>query len=125
MLIFCKMLKYGLIVLLFIGVFFTRVNAFGCVKNAIKHPCKTEYITKNSKKECSCCNNTHKGCKGCSHSKCSCSVSCSTSMSFASFFETSKYNNTDFLFIEKIKFPSDTPSVLEGFHSLWLIPKIS
>ncbi len=99
-----------------------------CGKNSEKHSCKKEVPSNKTEKK-SCCNTDNskenKGCKGdCDHSKCDCSSTCSTT-SLNLFSEVAFQNNTfSYLLSKKAKFPYSSPSILDGFHSIWVIPKI-
>lgn len=123
------MKKYHIILLLFLGVIFTPLNAFACGKDAVKHSCKTEYASKKKmKSDHSCCkknDNKDKGCNGCcGHSKCGCSSTCQTSVTLPEFFTNDTLKTSDFSFIEKIKFFYTYLPVSDGFNTIWLIPKI-
>lgn len=122
------MKKYHIILLLFLGVIFTPLNAFACGKDAVKHSCKMEHSSKKSKKECCCCgkkSDKDKSSNGsCSHSKCGCSSTCQTSVTLPEFFTNYTSENSDFSFVEKIKFFYTYLPVSNGFQTIWLIPKI-
>lgn len=106
-------------------------NAIACGKDSGKSYCKKDISSAKSEKK-SCCNsanskdNDNKGCKGkCGHSECGCSSTCPTSS--VSFLSEINFKNIMFGYssIERVKFLYTTPSILDGFYSVWLIPKIS
>ncbi len=106
-------------------------NVMACGGKSKETSCKKE-VAANKKEHKSCCgdenskNKENKGCKGnCGHSKCNCSFSCSTtSINFTSEIEF-KSSNYNFSQIEKTNFSYQSPSISDGFYSIWLIPKIS
>ena len=101
-----------------------------CGSKTEKLSCKKEISSAKSEKK-SCCSDDskdkdQKGCKGkCGHSKCGCSSTCPASS--VSFLSEINFKNNMFSFssIEKVKFLYTTPSISDGFYSIWLIPKIS
>jgi len=106
-------------------------TTMACGKSSEKNSCKKE-ISSNKAEKKSCCGDenskdkNHKGCKGnCGHSKCGCSSTCPTSS--VSFLSEINFKNYMFSYssIEKVKFSYTTPSISDGFYSIWLIPKIS
>lgn len=125
------MKKYHFILVVVLGLFLMPGSAIACGKGSEKSSCKKE-ISSNQKEKKSCCDSDsskgkdNKGCKGnCGHSKCGCSSTCPTSsVSFVSeiSFKNYKYSYSS---IEKTKFSYTTPSISDGFYSIWLIPKIS
>ncbi len=123
------MRKYHVILLLFLGFLFMPNNTLACSKNSEKTS-NTEQTSSHKSKKKNCCENNNskekKGCEGdCEHSKCSCSSTCSAaSVSFLTIIYL-KNSAVNCAFIKKIKFLSPTPSVLDGFYSIWEIPKIS
>lgn len=120
------MRKSYFILLLFLGIFLIPYTSFAC--GSEKYTCEKE-VSSIKVKEQSCCDSNSdsddNGCEGnCGHSKCGCSSTCtSSSTSIILAFKT----NTIFRFItsNKINFFYKTPSVLKGYSSIWLIPKIS
>ncbi len=122
------MKKYHVILLLFLGFLFTPNQTMACGETSQKNP-NTEQTSSHKSEKKNCCENHNskekKGCEGdCEHSKCSCSTTCtSTSISFLTeiYFKNSTVNCAA---IKRIKFHSSTPSVLDGFYSIWEIPKI-
>jgi len=106
-------------------------NAIACGSGKEKHACKKE-VSSAKKEKKSCCesngksSNDNKGCEGnCGHSKCGCTSTCPTSsVSFLSEINF-KVNMFNYSSIGKVKFSYATPSVSDGFYSIWLIPKIS
>ncbi|WP_316633848.1 hypothetical protein [uncultured Flavobacterium sp.] len=68
--------------------------------------------------------NHHDGCgRKCGHSMCGCSSGCNGGITFLNELEF-KSNLLNF-HSEKQKFYSLETTISSGFHSLWLIPKIS
>ena len=140
------MKKYHFILLLVLGLLLVPISATACGKGSDMSCCKKEVsATKKEKNSCckkevsstkkekkSCCDSDsskekdHKSCKGkCGHAACGCSSSCSaSSVSFLSEINL-KNNMINYSFIEKVKFLYTTPSISDGFYSIWLIPKIS
>jgi len=123
--------KYHIILVVLLGMFLMPNNAFACGKGSEKSSCKKE-ISSNKTQKKSCCadENTkdkdNKGCGGkCGHSGCGCSSTCPTSL--VSFVPEISFQLTAFNFplFEKINFLYTTPSISDGFYSIWLIPKIS
>ena len=124
------MKKYHIILLLLLGLLFTPVNVMACGMDKSKHTCEKENTTNNTDKKCCCVNdnlkeNENKGCDGnCKNSKCGCS---STYPPSSISFLPEIIFKTDFIcysLIEKVKFSYTTPSISDGFYSIWLIPKI-
>ena len=125
------MKKYHFILILLLGFLFVPSIAVACSVGSQKSCCKKE-ISSVTKEKKSCCGNDkpigkdHKGCEGkCGHSECGCSSTCpSSSISF--LIETDINSNIfSYSSIEKVKFLFATPSISDGFYSIWLIPKIS
>lgn len=106
-------------------------SAIACGKGSEKNCCKNEISSTEPEKKI-CCNSdnskakNHEGCKGnCDQSGCGCSSTCPPhSVSFLSEINF-KNNMFSYSSIEKVKFLYATPSISDGFHSIWLIPKIS
>lgn len=123
------MKQHHFIVILFLGFLFMPNNTMACGKISEKKS-STEQISSHKSEKKSCCDNDNskekKGCEGdCGNSKCSCSSTCSSSsVSFLTeiYLKNSAVNCAA---IKKIKFHSSTPPVLDGFYSIWAIPKIS
>ncbi|WP_188362764.1 hypothetical protein [Flavobacterium orientale] len=111
-------------------------TAMACVKMKAKKSCciesikeTTETSTCCSTKEASsdsCCASDSKGCdNSCNNGTCTCFATCSvTPVSFITTFDYD-YNPVVFPGYKKVKFLYTTPSLSEGFSSIWLIPKIS
>jgi hypothetical protein len=124
------MKKYHFILVVLLGLFFMPNEAIACGKGSEKSCCKKEISTKKEKR--SCCDSDsskekdHKGCKGnCGHSECGCSSTCpASSVSFLSeiIFKKNMFNYSS---VGKGEFSYATPSISDGFYSIWLIPKIS
>ena len=126
-----QMKKYHIILIVLLGIFFMPDNAIACGSGKDKHSCKKE-VSSTKKENKGCCGTDNsedkesKGCGGqCGHSECGCSSTCpASSVSFLS--EISLKNNMfSYSSIEKVKFLYTTPSISDGFYSIWLIPKIS
>ena len=125
------MKKFHFIVIIVFGIFLISGNAIACGKSSGKSTLKKEISSAKSEKK-SCCNSDNskdkdnKGCKGkCGHSECGCSSTCPTSS--VSFLSDINFKNIMFGYssIERVKFSYATQSILDGFYSVWLIPKIS
>lgn len=104
-------------------------EAVACGSGKEKSACKKEASSTKKEKK-SCCGNDdskdNKGCGGnCGHSKCGCTSTCPpSSVSFLSEINF-KVNMFSYSSIGKVKFLYATPSISDGFYSIWLIPKIS
>ena len=124
------MKKHHYILIVLLGFILMPSSVMACGKSSEKHTCKKE-ISSSKTEKMSCCNNDsssekdNKGCQGtCDHSKCDCYSICpSSSISFLPEI-IFKINFHSYSSIEKVKFSYTTPSILDGFHSIWLIPKI-
>lgn len=125
------MRRYHFIFLVLLGIFLMPDNAIACGSGNEKHACKKE-ASSVKKEKMSCCGSNdskdkdNKGCGGnCGHSKCGCSSTCPTSS--VSFVPEISFQLTavNFPLFEKINFLYTTPSISDGFYSIWLIPKIS
>jgi hypothetical protein len=123
------MKKYHIILVVLLSIFFMPNTAMACGGNA-NHTCEKEVTSAKTEKKCCCSNDSSsskddKGCNGdCGHSKCGCSSTCPAfSISFLPEI-IFKINFIRYSSIEKVKFSYTTPSILDGFHSIWLIPKI-
>jgi hypothetical protein len=115
--------KLYIILILFLGIFFIPTNSFAC--GSEKHSCEKE-ITTTIAKETSCCdnNNGYEGCNGkCDHSNCTTISSFGFSLFIYNEIEFTN-NNFDF-YTNKSKFYHSENLLLDGFTSIWLIPKIS
>ncbi len=120
------MKKSYIIIILLLGIFFIPNNTFACCSD--KQSCEKELSTTKTKEK-SCCdsnnNSDDKGCNGsCGHSKCGCPSTCvSSSTSIILSYKSSSIFN--FTTLNKVNFFYKIPSILEGYSSIWLIPKIS
>jgi hypothetical protein len=123
--------KYHIILVVLLGIFLMPGNAYACGSGKEKHACKKE-ASSAKKEKMSCCGSNDskdkgdKGCGGnCGHSKCGCSSTCPPSS--VSFLSEINFKVTMFSYssIGKVKFLYATPSISDGFYSIWLIPKIS
>ena len=114
-----------------LGLFLMPRDAIACGNGSEKSCCKKETSSIRKEKK-SCCDSKkskekdHNGCKGkCGHSEGGCSSTCpGSSISFLSEINL-KNNMFSYSSFEKVKFLYATPSVSDGFYSIWLIPKIS
>lgn len=125
------MKKLHFILIVVLGLFLMPSNTIACGKSSEKSSCQNKISsTKSEKKSCCDSDNSkdkkHEGCKGnCDQSECGCSSTCPPpSVSFLSEINF-KNNMFNYSSIEKVKFSYATPSISDGFHSIWLIPKIS
>ncbi len=124
------MKKYHFILFLLLGIFFIPDNGYACGKNSNRSCTKERSKTEKAKENC-CSDNQkhnqkHNGCGGkCGHSECGCSSNCPTSS--VSFLSEINFKNKMFSdsSIGKVKFLYTTPSISDGYYSIWLIPKIS
>lgn len=118
-----------IILIVILGFFLMPTMTFACEKIVINHSCTKE--TSKSTKEDDCCSKTnhsgdkdHDGCGGkCGHSRCGCASVCSGGITFLHDLEFK--NITIGVFSLKQKFHNAETSILSGFYSIWLIPKIS
>lgn len=123
------MKKYHIILVILLSIFFMPNVVMACGSSNSKHTCEKEVSFTKTEKKCCCGDDSSKSkekkeCNGeCGHSKCGCSSTCSSSISFLSEI-IFKINVIRYSSIEKVKFLYTTPSILDGFHSIWLIPKI-
>lgn len=124
------MKKYHFILILLLGFLLMPSDVMACGKSSENHSCKND-ITSSKSAKMSCCGTDaspekdKKDCQGnCDHSDCGCASTCSISpINFG--LEVIFQNSTiSYTLIEKVKFPYSSPSILDGFHSIWLIPKI-
>lgn len=126
------MKKLYILLIVIFGFLLMPSNTFACGnscgKKTEKHSCKKETSSKQDKDGC-CSNDSnsksknHNGCGGkCGHAKCGCTI---VTNGFTATIELNfKNNNFDFS-TEKQKFSNTETFISSGFHSLWLIPKIS
>lgn len=112
-------------------MFFMPSTAVACGNSNSKHSCEKEVSSTKTEKKCCCGDDSskskdEKGCDGnCGHSKCGCSSTCPASSISFILEIIFKINFIRYSSIEKVKFSYTTPSISDGFHSIWLIPKIS
>lgn len=118
------MKKIHILILVVLGIFLMPVSTFACGSHSENHSCKKEMTSKTEKKDCCGKNDSSKKeCGGkCGHSKCGCSASGNL---FAVTSEFHAANHTFDFSYGKQKFSTSETFVSSGFHSLWLIPKIS
>lgn len=130
------MKKFHILLIVLFGFLLVPSNTFACGKSCgsktEKRCCKKETSSNKTEKK-SCCSkddnsksNDDKGCGGkCGHSKCGCSSICPSTPVNLFTDITFQSNIFNFSSIEKVKFLYTTPSISDGFYSIWLIPKIS
>lgn len=120
------MQKTTFILLLFLGFFLMSGNSYACEKHVKMNHHKTETTSSASRK--SCCkekSGDKKGCEGsCGHSSCKCSSACNSFSAATVSYLFSESNVVDYSFTSLVKTGHTTPSISDGFSSLWLIPKI-
>lgn len=113
-----------------IGFFLIPSLSYSCEMKSNKSCCNKEMSSSNAKRDCCKKSNNSKGqqkdhdsgCNGkCGHSNCT-----TSSVQFSIAFFEIQFKNNNFYFSEKEHnyFNSKT-NLSSGFHSLWLIPKIS
>ncbi len=120
--------RFRIILIVMLGLFLMPRDTFACEKIVVNHSCTKE--TSQSDKD-DCCSKTnhsgdknHDGCGGkCGHSMCGCASICNGGIAFVNQLEFK--NITLSFFSEKQKFYNSETSILTGFYSIWLIPKIS
>ena len=89
-------------------------NSYACEKHAKMNHQKTETTSDSSKK--SCCKEKSGDKKGTS--------ACSSFSSATVSYLFSEMNVVDYSFTSLVKTNHNTPSIADGFSSIWLIPKI-
>lgn len=123
------MKKFHIIALIILGMFLIPNSAIACGKENTKKEkscCSKEKSEPKTEKKSCCGSDDHseKGCGGkCGHSNCT-----STSIvyfSLITFNEIEIRNNFFVVNDKKHDFFHDEANISSGFHSLWLIPKIS
>ena len=136
--------KYYIAVLVFLGFLLMPTTSFAC-GDSNKDSCCAKETSVTTKEEKSCCakeqkttpktkksccetskdtnNKDSKGCKGkCGGSKCTCTPA---SYSFSVILTPVDFLNvTSFYSHKKVAFLYQSPSISDGFSTLWLIPKI-
>ena len=124
------MKKYHIILVVLLSIFFMPDAAMACGNSKAKHTCEKEVSPTKTEKN-SCCGNDDskskedKGCNGdCGHSKCGCSSICASSSILFLPEIIFKINFIQYSLIERVEFSYTTPSISDGFRSIWLIPKI-
>lgn len=111
-----------------LGIFMMPTLTYACETKAEKSCCKKESTTKTEKAACCKKDNPSKdkkedGCGGkCTHTSCNCPVShCSLTLVLLDEIKPKSFYFEN----EKQKFHDVETFLSSGFHSLWLIPKIS
>lgn len=121
------MKKIHLLLIVLLGFLLMPTITFACGDHSQKDSCNKNSSANTEQMDC-CKNDSqskntkHNGCNGkCGHSNC-----VTTSLQYSLVFFEIKFKNTNFAFSEKKQnyFNSNT-NLSSGFHSLWLIPKIS
>ena len=123
------MKKFHIVLIFVLGIFFMPSEAFACGKENTKteKSCcsKEKSVTKTEKK--SCCdkdNHSEKGCSGkCGNSNCT--STSNAHFSVITFNEIEIKSNLCVVIDKKQNFFHNGVNISSGFHSLWLIPKIS
>jgi hypothetical protein len=120
------MKKFRILIILLFGIFLMPSVSYAC--GGGNDSCKKE-MKKCSPEKKSCCGDKRKpgkGCDGkCGHSKCGCSFSPSNTPINLSVGLEIQNSNFQSDLIQKNKIPYSSPSISDGFYSIWLIPKIS
>jgi len=123
------MKRFYIILIITLGFFLMPTATFACENLSKKASC-TKEASKTHNDDCCSKENSHSkkgnhnGCGGkCGRSMCGCASVCNGGISFLS--EQEFKNTTVSLFSEKQKFHNSETSILAGFYSIWLIPKIS
>ncbi|MFH6958591.1 hypothetical protein ACHRV1_14415 [Flavobacterium aquidurense] len=123
------MKRFYIILIVTLGLFLVPTATFACGNLSKKASC-TKETSKTHNEDC--CSEEgghskkekHDGCgHKCGHASCGCASVCNGGISFLSELEFK--NNTLSLFSQKQKFYNSETSILTGFYSIWLIPKIS
>lgn len=122
--------RFHIILIVMLGFFLMPTDTFACGKKVADHSC-TKKTSTSDKDEDDCCskknhsgNKNHDGCGGkCGHSMCGCASVCNGGITFVNQLEFKKI--TFSIFSQKQKFYNSETSILTGFYSIWLIPKIS
>lgn len=117
--------NFYIISLIVFGFFLKSNMIFACNNYSEKNSFKKEASCKTESKNC--CNDNSKGqkSKGC-HGKCghsNCTVSSVHAALIAPFSAETK-TEFSFLHLENENFKNLKTTVSDGFHSLWIIPKI-
>ena len=120
-----KNLVFTFVKILVVVIFMMPAFNYACGSKSAKSCCKKEIAVKSAKKDC-CGKKTdgnQKGCRGkCGHSNCTTSSAQFSLVSQNEFIF--QENCFDFLNQKETIYYYET-AVSSGFHSLWLIPKIS
>ena len=125
------MKNFHILLILLLGILLVPTSAVACGSKSLKKSCDQEVSCCKSEKKACCCSDScnsgeNKGCDGdCDNSLCGCASTCTTpTVSFISefYFETRIFN---FSTRAKVNFSTASPSISDGYSSIWLIPKIS
>ncbi|MBW1658645.1 MULTISPECIES: hypothetical protein [Flavobacterium] len=123
------MKRFHIIVIITLGFFLMPMATFACGKLSGKIS-YTKEASKNHDNDCCSKDGSHSkknndGCCGhkCGHKSCGCVSICNGGITF--FNQLDFKNITISVFSKKQKFHSSETSILSGFYTIWLIPKIS
>ncbi|MBB4802542.1 hypothetical protein HNP37_002617 [Flavobacterium nitrogenifigens] len=122
------MKRLHIILIVTLGLFLMPMASFACGNLSKEVSCKKEANAAHhddcSENSCHLKKGNHEGCGGkCGHRTCGCVSVCSGGIVFLTYPE---FKNTSIcLFSEKQTFYNSETSILSGFYSIWLIPKIS
>lgn len=123
------MKRFYIILIVTLGFFLLPTATFACGNLSEKASCTKETSKVHNE---DCCSEegghsnkeNHDGCgHKCGHASCGCASICYSGITF--LMQPEFKNITFSLFSEKQKFYNSETSILSGFYSIWLIPKIS
>nr|WP_294938200.1 hypothetical protein [uncultured Flavobacterium sp.] len=123
------MKKFHIVLLIILGMFLMPDNAIACgiEKNQKEKSCCSKENSEPKTEKKSCCgtdSDSEKGCGGkCGHSNCT--FTSIAYFSLITFNEIEIKNNLFVVTDKKHDFFHKEANISSGFHSLWLIPKIS
>lgn len=125
------MKRFYIILIVTLGLFLVPTATFACGNRSEKDSCSKE-TSKTHKDNKDCCSEegghskkeNHDGCgHKCGHASCGCASICNGGITFLNQLE---FKNITFSFFsKKQRFHNSETSILSGFYSIWLIPKIS
>ncbi|MBL7869745.1 MAG: hypothetical protein JNM71_17180 [Flavobacterium lindanitolerans] len=123
------MKRFYIILIVTLGLLLVPTATFACGNLSKKASC-TKETSKTHNEDC--CSEegghskkeNHHGCgHKCGHASCGCASICTGGITFLNQLE---FKNITFSFFsKKQKFHNSETSILSGFYSIWLIPKIS
>lgn len=119
-------IRFYIMLMVTLGFFLTPILTYACETKIEKSCCENKSSSKSEKKECCKNHSSNKdndnSCGGkCGHSNC---TTTSAHLSLLFFEDLKLINNFDFS-NEKQNFYDAETNLSSGFHSIWLIPKIS